>query len=100
MEESVPVPISIQPAQTDDRKLSDVQVIEVDLTTTDEMDEEQDVCAIEPLRKQAHRQKDKQKLQRQHTEDPLDNLSKMDDKSHLAELASEGTWMIRLRRVI
>ena len=40
------------------------------------------------------------KLQKQQTEDTLDNLSKLFDKSLLAELTSEDTWMYRLRRVI
>ena len=64
------------------------------------MDEEQEVCAIEPPKRQAHKPKEDKKLQKQQTEDTLDNLSKLFDKSLLAELTSEDTWMDRLRRVI
>ena len=56
-EESVSVPISISAAQSDDKKLSDVQVIEADLATTEELEVDQEVCAIEPPRK-AKRQKE------------------------------------------
>ena len=98
--ESVPVPISIVPAQSEERKLSDVQGIEVDMTTTDEMDEEQEVCATVPPKRQAHKPKEDKKLQKQQTEDTLDNLSKLFDKSLLTELNSEDTWMDRLRLVI
>ena len=70
-EESVPVPIRIVPAQSEDRKLSDVQVIEVDFTTIDERDEEQEVCAIEPPKRQAHKPKEDKKLQKQQTEAAL-----------------------------
>ena len=100
-EESILVPISIAPAQSGEqsgkRKLSEVQIIKVDLTTTDEMDEEQEVCAIEPPKRQAHKPKEDKKLQKQQTEDTLDNLSKLFDKSLLEELTSEDTWMDRLR---
>ena len=78
-EESIPVPISIVPAQSEEKKLSDVQVIEVDFTTADEMDEEQEVCAIKPPKRQAHKPKEDKKLQKQQTEDTLDNLSKLFD---------------------
>ena len=64
--------------------------------TTDEMDDNQEVCAIEPPK----RQKVEQKLQWQQTVDTLDKLSKLFDKSFLAELTSENTWMDRLRRAI
>ena len=64
--------------------------------TTDEMDDNQEVCAIEPPK----RQKEEQKLQRHQTVDTLDNLSKLFDKSFLAELTSENTWMDWLRRAI
>ena len=72
----------------------------MDLTTTEEMDEDQEKCAKEPPKRQAHRPEEEQKLQKQQTEDTLDNLSKLIDKSLLAELTSEDTWMDRLRRVI
>ena len=88
-EESVTIPIGIVPAQPEERKLSDVQEIEVDLTTTDEMDKDQEKCAIEQPKRQAHRPKEEQKLQKQQTEDTLDNLSKLFDKSLFAELTSE-----------
>ena len=80
--------------------MTDMQVIEVEPTTTDEMDEEQDICTIKPPRRQTHRLRVEQKLQRQPTEDTLDNLSNNFDKSLLAELTSEDTQMDRLRRVI
>ena len=86
--------------QSEERKLSDVQVIQVDLTTTDEMDEEQEVCAKVPPKRQAHKPKEDKKLQKQQMEDTLDNLSKLFDKSLLTELNSEDTWMDRLRLVI
>ena len=60
--ESVPVPISTSSAKQVERKVSDLQVIEADLTTTDEMDEEQETCTIEPPRRQTHR-RNEQKLQ-------------------------------------
>ena len=53
------------------------------------------MCAIE-LPKTLN----KQKLQKQQTEESLYNLSKLFDKSLLAELTTEDTWMDRLRRVI
>ena len=99
-EKSVPIPISIVPAQSKERKLSNVQVIEVDLTTIDEMEEDQDVCAIEPPKRHIHRPKEEKKLQKQQTEDTLDNLSKLFNKNLLPELTSEDTWMDRLRRFI
>ena len=99
-EESVPIPISIVSAQPDERKLSDVPVMEVDPTTSDEIDDDQEVCAIELPKRQAHIPKEEKKLQRQQTEDTLDNLSKLFHKSLLAELTSEDTWMDRLKRVI
>ena len=97
-EETAQVPISITPANPNERKLRDVLVIEVDLTTTEDMESDQEVCAIEPP-KRSNKQKE-QKLQKQQTEESLDNLSKLFDKNILAELTSEDTWMDRLRRVI
>ena len=97
-EETDQVPITITPAHPNERKLSDVQVIEVDLTNTEDMESDKEVCAIEP-HKRSNKQKE-QKLQKQQTEESLDNLSKLFDKSILAELTSEDTWMDRLRRVI
>ena len=62
LEEIVPVPISISPAHPDERKMSDVQVIEVDLRSTEEMEDDQELCAIVKV----NRQKKEQKLRRQH----------------------------------
>ena len=72
-----------------------MQVIEVDLTTTEDIESEQEVCSIEPPKSSS-----KPKLQKQQQEEALDNLSKLFDKSLLAELTTEDTWMDRLRRVI
>ena len=41
-------PISITPATSNERKLSVVQVIELDLTITEEIESDQEVYAIEP----------------------------------------------------
>ena len=84
-----------KPIASAERKLSEVQVIEVDLTTTEEIESEEEVCAIEPPKMSS-----KWKLPKQQQEDALDNLSKLFDKSLLAELTTEDTWMNRLRRVI
>ena len=97
-EETDQVPISITPAHPNERKLSDVHVIEADLTTTEDMESDQEVCAIEPP-KRSNKQKE-QKLQKQQAEESLDNLSKLFDKSLMAELTSEDKWMDRLRRFI
>ena len=94
-EESVPIPISIVPAQPEERKLSDELVTDVDLTTTDEIDDDQEVCGTKPPKRQAHIPKEEKKLQRQQTEDTLDILSKLFEKCLLAELTSEDTWMER-----
>ena len=88
-------PISITPATSNGRRLSEVQVIEVDLTTVEDIESDQEVCAIEPPKTSS-----KHKLQKQLKEEALDNLSKLFDKSPLAELTTEDTWMDRLRRVI
>ena len=72
-----------------------MQVIEVDLTTTEDIESDQEVCAIEPPKTSS-----KLKLQKQQKEEALDNLSKLFDRSLLAELTTEDTWMDRLRRVI
>ena len=93
-EETTQGPISITPATSNERKLSEVEAIQVDLTTED-IKSDQEVCAIELPKTLS-----KQKLQKQQTEESLDNLSKLFDKSLLAELTSEDTWMDRLRRVI
>ena len=55
-----------------------MQVIEVDLTTTEDIESEQEVCAIEPPKSFS-----KPKLQKQQQEETLDNLSKLFDKSLL-----------------
>ena len=98
LEESDQVPISITPAHPNKRKLSVVQLIELNLTTTEDMESDQEMCAIEPP-KRSNKQKE-QKLQKQQTEESLDNISKLFDKNLLAELTSEDTWIDRLRRVI
>ena len=65
-------PISIKPTTPEERKLSEVQVIEVDLTTTEDIESEQEICAIEPPKSSS-----KSKLQKQQQEEALDNLSKL-----------------------
>ena len=85
----------VQPTAPVEIKLSEVQVIEVDLTTTEDIESEQEVCAIEPPKPSS-----KSKLQKQQQEEAIDNLSKLFDKSLLAELTTEDTWMDRLIRVI
>ena len=68
----------------------------MDLTTTEEAEsEEEEVCSIEPPKGLG-----KTKLQKQQQVETLDNLAKLFDKSLLAELTTEDTWMDRLRRVI
>ena len=62
-------PISITPATSNERRLSEVQVIEVGLTTTEDIESDQEVCAIEPPKTSS-----KQKLQKQLKEETLDNL--------------------------
>ena len=53
------------------------------------------MCSIEPPKGL-----EKTKLQKQQQVETLDNLAKLFDKSLLAELTTEDTWMDRLRRVI
>ena len=84
-----------KPIASAERKLSEVQVIEMDLTTTEEAESEEEVCSIEPPKGLG-----KTKLQKQQQVETLDNLAKLFDKSLLAELTTEDTWMDRLRRVI
>ena len=84
-----------KPTASAERKLSEVQVIEMDLTTTEEAESEEEVCAIEPPKTLR-----KLKLPKQQQEETMDNLTKLFDKSLLAELTTEDTWMDRLRRVI
>ena len=84
-----------KPTASAERKLSEVQVIEMDLTTTEEAESDEEVCAIEPPKTLG-----KLKLPKQQQEESLDNLAKVFDKSLLAELTTEDTWMDRLRRVI
>ena len=84
-----------RPIASAERKLSEVQVIEMDLTTTEEAESEEEVCSIEPPKRLG-----KTKLPKQQQEETLDNLAKLFDKSLLAELTTEDTWMDRLRRVI
>ena len=85
-------PISITPATSNGRRLSEVQVIEVDLTTAEDIESDQEVCAIEPTKPSS-----KPKLQKQQQEEALDNLSKLFDKILLAKLTTEDTWMDCLR---
>ena len=84
-----------KPIASAERKLSEVQVIERDLTTTEEAESEEEVCSIEPPKGLG-----KTKLQKQQQVETLENLAKLFDKSLLAELTTEDTWMDRLRRVI
>ena len=84
-----------KPTASAERKLSEVQVIEMDLTTTEEAESEEEVCAIEPPKTLG-----KLELPKQQQEETLENLAKLFDKSMLAELTTEDTWMDRLRRVI
>ena len=84
-----------KPTASAERKLSEVQVIEMDLTTTEEAESEEEVCANEPPKTLG-----KLKLPKQQQEETLDNLAKLFDKSLLAELTTEDTWMDHLRRVI
>ena len=81
-----------KPIASAERKLSEVQVIEMDLTTTEEAESENEVCSIEPPKGLG-----KTKLQKQQQKETLDNLVKLFDKSLLAELTTEDTWMDRLR---
>ena len=67
----------------------------MDLTTTEDIESEEEVCAIEPPKTSS-----KSKLQKQQQEEALVNLSKLFDKSLLAELTTEDNWMDHLRRVI
>ena len=67
----------------------------MDLTTTEEAESEEEVCAIELPKTLG-----KLKRPKQQQEENLDNLAKLFDKSLLAELTTEDTWMDRLRRVI
>ena len=84
-----------KPIASAERKLSEVQVIEMDLTTTEEAESEEEMCSIEPPKGLG-----KTKLQKQQQVETLDNLAKLFDKSFLAELTTEDMWMDRLRRVI
>ena len=72
-----------------------MNVIEVDLTTTEEAESEEEVCSIQPPKGLG-----KTRLQRQQQVETLDNLAKHFDKNLLAELTTEDTWMDRLRRVV
>ena len=79
--------------------MSDVQVIEVDLRTTEEMEDDQELCAIEPPIK-VNIQKKRTEAAKAATENTLDNFSNLFDKILLAELTSEYTWMDRFRQLI
>ena len=90
MEESVPVPISISPAQPDERKVSDVRVIEVDLTTTDEMAEKQDrTFVLSSHQEDKHTGYEMNRSCKGNSKKTHWYLSKLFDKSLLAELRSE-----------
>ena len=69
-----------KPTASAERKLSEVQVVEMDLTTTEEAESEEEVCAIEPPKTLG-----KLKLPKQQQEETLDNFAKLFDKSLLAE---------------
>ena len=86
---------SPKPSASTERKLSEVNVIEVDLTTTEEAESEEEVCSIQPPKGLG-----KTGLQKQQQVETLDNLAKLFDKNLLAELTTEDTWMDRLRRVV
>ena len=88
-------PTSSKPIASTERKLSEVNVIEVDLTTTEEAESEEEVCSIQPPKGLG-----KSRLQKQQQVETLDNLAKLFDKNLLAELTTENTWMDRLRRVV
>ena len=99
-EESSRIPKTISLAQPEEPKTSGAQVIEVDIKTTEELEDDHDNCTMEPPSRQTLRSREEMKLQRQPSEDTLDNLSILFDKSLLVEVTSEDTWMDRLRRVI
>ena len=86
---------SPKPSASTERKLSEVNVIEVDLTTTEEAESEEEVCSIQPPKGLG-----KTGLQKQQQVETLDNLAKLFDKNLLAELTTEDTWRDRLRRVV
>ena len=88
-------PTSSKPIASTERKLSEVNVLEVDLTTTEEAESEEEVCSIQPPKGLG-----KSRLQKQQQVETLDNLAKLFDKNLLAELTTEDTWMDRLRRVV
>ena len=73
---------SPQPIASAERKLSEVNVIEVDLTTTEEAESEEEVCSIQPPKGLGKR------LQKQQQVETLDNLAKLFDKNLLAELTT------------
>ena len=85
---------SPKPIASAERKLSEVNVIEVDLTTTEEAESEEEVCSIQPPKGLGER------LQKQQQVETLDNPAKLFDKNLLAELTTEDMWMDRLRRVV
>ena len=70
--ENSPAPISISPAQPKQTPMNDVQVIEVDLTTTEDNEDEQKICTIEPPR---HSPRKEDELPELSGEDTLDNFS-------------------------
>ena len=76
-------------AQPKEPKTNEVQVNEVDLTTTDELEEDQYICTNETSSRQTPRSREERKLQKQPSEDTLDNLSKLFDKNILVELTSK-----------
>ena len=85
---------SPKPIASAERKLSEVKVIEVNLTTTEEAESEEEVCSNQPPKGLGKR------LQKQQQVETLDNLAKLFDKNLVAELTTEDTWMDRLRRVV
>ena len=67
-----------KPTASAERKLSEVQVIEMDLTTTEEAESEEEVCAIEPPKTLG-----KLEMPKQQREETLDNLALTGTLPHL-----------------
>ena len=75
-------------------------MIGVNLTTTEENKDKQEVCTIEPPLRTSEISRKESKLLEQLGEDVLGNLSKLFNKNLLAKLILEDTWRDRLRGVI
>ena len=74
-------------------------ILEVDLTA-ESPSESPEVCVIKKEKITHKSRKDDPRQVETSTENSLDNLTKLFDRSLLAELISEDAWMDRLRRVI